>query len=126
MPAASDADLLRRAAARMCDMADEAETKLPSDRDKHWCETYLRAGVRHLQRNVNLDCAEHDDTGDPSMCHVPDRYAGGHVARWDPVTARAVADLLVEQADSVDGPTLAGCRVAALFLRQQSPQPHTV
>ena len=43
------------------------------------CPEYLRAGIRHLQRNCDMDCSVHD--ADWESCEQPDRYDGERMAK---------------------------------------------
>lgn len=43
------------------------------------CPEYLRAGIRHLQRNCDMDCSVHDE--DWEACEQPDRYDGERIAK---------------------------------------------
>lgn len=43
------------------------------------CPEYLRAGIRHLQRNCDMECFVHGD--DWEACEQPDRYDGERIAK---------------------------------------------
>lgn len=66
-------------------LAHEAMGKTPSFEggDADWCPDWLYSGIRHLVRNCDIECSKHDvePGGD---CGWPHRYAGAHIAHWDP------------------------------------------
>lgn len=49
-----------------------------------WCPGWLGTGIRHLVRNVDVECYEPGHEDDPALCGRPARYAGTHIARHDP------------------------------------------
>jgi len=81
------ADLLREAAERLRAKANEAQHKRP------WCPEYTWAAVRHVQRNVEVECADHGDDPD-AECFSFDMYDGHYVAMMHPPVALALADWL--------------------------------
>jgi hypothetical protein len=44
------------------------------------CAEHLRQGIRHLQRNCNIDCNVHEDEDAWADCKQPDRYDGDRMA----------------------------------------------
>lgn len=52
--------------------------------DTAWCAGWLGTGIRHLVRNVDVECYESGHEDDPALCGRPARYAGQHIARHDP------------------------------------------
>jgi len=76
------AELLQRAAAALREHAEKAQKERP------WCPEYTWSAVRHVQRNVEIDCATHDDRGD---CWSFDMYDGRYVALMHPPVALALA-----------------------------------
>ena len=88
---------LRQAAKLMRERATEAE-KPGYDSDhpgKPWCPAWTYSAVRHVQRNLDLDCVEHEyGTEREGDCNRWGRYAGYHIAGMHPGVALAVADWL--------------------------------
>jgi hypothetical protein len=43
------------------------------------CQEYMRQIIRHVQRNCDIECNEHEDS-DWGTCKQPDRYDGDRMA----------------------------------------------
>ena len=57
-----------------------------------WCQEWLRTVIRHVTRDMDIDCPDHDRDGEP--CPRPGRWSGLAMHRWTPEATMAVADLL--------------------------------
>ena len=55
--------------------------------DADWCPDWAYSGIRHLVRNCDVECMTHEDEWGTG-CGRPGRYAGAHVANWDPARVR--------------------------------------
>jgi hypothetical protein len=87
-------ELLRRAATKLREQARDTQ------QDHPWCPVSLRASIRHMNRNVDLDidCPVHGD----EWCGEPGRYDGEYIALMHPPVALALADLLDAHADAAE------------------------
>lgn len=45
------------------------------------CPEHLRQSIRHVQRNCDIDCTDHEDATSWDACKQPDRYSGDRMAR---------------------------------------------
>jgi hypothetical protein len=91
------AEELRTAAKLMRERATEAEQPgYDSDHPgRPWCLSWTYSAVRHVQRNLDIDCLEHEEgTEKEGECNRWGRYAGYHIAGMHPGVALAVADWL--------------------------------
>ncbi|MDQ0241210.1 hypothetical protein [Arthrobacter bambusae] len=62
------------------------------------CPEHLRQGIRHLQRNCDIDCNVHDNESTWDDCNQPDRYDGDRMAR-----ALASIPRLIQALEAVAG-----------------------
>lgn len=91
------AEELREAAKLMRERAAEAEQDgYDSDHPgKPWCPSWAYTAVRHVQRNLDIECSEHEwGTEKEGECNRWGRYAGYHIAGMHPGVALAVANWL--------------------------------
>ena len=81
------------------------EAECQNESAEMWCPGHLYQGVRHLQRNCDVECPTHEAWGEDDRseeCIQPGRYAGPYIALMSPVIGRAIADFLDDVAsDSV-------------------------
>lgn len=95
---------LREVAADIRAKAAEAEQAGYGSDDpaKPWCSDWTYQAVRHVNRNMDMECPEHTwDDGRDNECNTWGRYAGHHIAAWAPVVALAVADWLTHLGDTL-------------------------
>ena len=95
------AEEFREAAKLMRERAAEAEQDgYDSDHPgKPWCVSWTYTAVRHVQRNLDIECSEHEwGTEKEGECNRWGRYAGYHIAGMHPGVALALADWLDEVA----------------------------
>lgn len=106
MPDATPAQELREAARLMRERAKEAEQAgYDSDHPgKPWCPEWTYTAVRHVQRNCDIECSEHEwGTEKEGECNRWGRYAGYHIAGMHPGVALAVADWLDQYVGWIEG-----------------------
>lgn len=98
---------IRRAAKLMRERATEAEQDgYGSDHPgQPWCPSWTYTAVRHVHRNMSIDCSEHpDEDGSDKWleCNQWGRYAGYHIAGMTPAVGIALADVLENEARAAE------------------------
>ncbi len=63
-------------------VAEIREARAKSAIPGPWCPTWTHDAIRHVQRNVDIDCSAHDDDGGAVSedCRRFGRYDGEHIA----------------------------------------------
>lgn len=101
-------------------VADLRQKRATEAATGQWCPTWTHQAIRHVQRNVDIDCPDHDDDGGAvgEDCRRFGRYDGKHIAaEANPAHAlaevalwRGVAERHVAQAGGLDRKICQSCR----------------
>ena len=93
------AELLREAAATLQEAIDEASDPGYQADSAPLCPQWTYTAVRHVERNMDIECPAHDDLDPDDECRRWGRYDGHLIALLGTVPAgQAIADWLVATA----------------------------